>query len=96
MAAKEERDHEDQHVAHVAFKIPNFWPHDPNTWFHKIESKFRICNIRQSPALAPLKTGRKRGWRHRNNPFWPPSPMRSRSTFRRWPLRSEPARKWRR
>jgi hypothetical protein len=32
MAAKEERDHEDQHVAHVAFKIP----------------KFRICNIRQS------------------------------------------------
>jgi hypothetical protein len=22
MAAKEERDHEDQHVAHVAFKIP--------------------------------------------------------------------------
>jgi hypothetical protein len=48
MAAKEERDHEDQHVAHVAFKIPNFWPHDPNTWFRKIESKFRICNIRQS------------------------------------------------
>jgi hypothetical protein len=39
---------EDQHVAHVAFKIPDFWPHDPNTWFRKIESKFRICNIRQS------------------------------------------------
>jgi hypothetical protein len=37
MAAKEERDHQDQHVAHVAFKIPDFWPHDPNT-----------CNIRQS------------------------------------------------
>jgi hypothetical protein len=48
MAAKEERDNEDQHVAHVAFKIPDFWPHDPNTWFRKIESKFRICNIRQS------------------------------------------------
>jgi hypothetical protein len=48
MAAKEERDHEDQHVAHVAFKIPDFWPHDSNTWFRKIESKFRICNIRQS------------------------------------------------
>jgi hypothetical protein len=48
MAAKEEGDNEDQHVAHVAFKIPDFWPHDPNTWFRKIESKFRICNIRQS------------------------------------------------
>jgi hypothetical protein len=48
MAAKEERDHEDQHVAHVAFKIPDFWPHDPSMWFRKIESKFRICNIRQS------------------------------------------------
>ncbi len=35
-------------MAHVAFKIPNFWPHDSNTWFRKIESKFRICNIRQS------------------------------------------------
>ncbi len=45
MAAKEERD---QHVAHVAFKIPDFWPHDPTTWFRKIESKFRICNITQS------------------------------------------------
>jgi len=48
MAAKEERDHEDQHVGHVAFRIPDFWPHDPTTWFRKIESKFRICNIRQS------------------------------------------------
>jgi hypothetical protein len=47
MAAKDE-DHGDQHVAHVAFKIPDFWPHDPSTWFCKIESKFRICNIRQS------------------------------------------------
>ncbi len=27
---------------------PDFWPQDPNTWFRKIESKFRICNIRQS------------------------------------------------
>jgi hypothetical protein len=50
MAAKEERDHEDQHLAHVAFKIPDFWPHDPNTWFQKIESKLRICNIRQSSS----------------------------------------------
>jgi hypothetical protein len=48
MAAKEERDHEDQHVAHMAFKIPDFWPHDPNTCFRKIESKLRICNMRQS------------------------------------------------
>jgi hypothetical protein len=44
MAAKDQ-DHGDQHVA---FKIPDFWPHDQNTWFRKIESKFRICNIRQS------------------------------------------------
>ncbi len=44
-AAKEERD---KHVAHVAFKIPDFWPHDPTTWFRNIESKFRICNITQS------------------------------------------------
>ncbi len=48
MAAKEEKDHEDQHVGHVAFRIPDFWPHDPTMWFQKIESKFRICNIRQS------------------------------------------------
>jgi hypothetical protein len=48
MAAKEEKDHKDQHVGHVAFRIPDFWPHDPTTWFRKIESKFRICNIRQS------------------------------------------------
>jgi hypothetical protein len=47
MGEKDE-DHRDQHVAHVAFKIPDFWPHDPNTWFRKIECKFRICNIRQS------------------------------------------------
>jgi hypothetical protein len=41
MAAKnEDRDHKDQHVAHVTFKIPDFWPHDPNTWFRKIKSKF--------------------------------------------------------
>jgi hypothetical protein len=45
MAAKEEQN---QHVAHVAFKIPDFWPHDPNTWFRKLEWKFRICNISQS------------------------------------------------
>jgi hypothetical protein len=32
----------------VAFKIPDFWPHDPATWFRKLESKFRICNISQS------------------------------------------------
>jgi hypothetical protein len=49
MAAKnEDEDHRDQHVAHVAFKIPDFWPQVPNTWFRKMESKFRICNIRQS------------------------------------------------
>ncbi len=32
----------------MAFKIPDFWPHDPATWFRKLESKFRICNISQS------------------------------------------------
>jgi hypothetical protein len=42
MAAKEEQN---QHVAHVAFKIHNFWPHDPNTWSRQLESNFRICNI---------------------------------------------------
>jgi hypothetical protein len=46
MAAKNED--REQHVAHVAFRICDFWPHDPNTWFCKIESKFRICNITQS------------------------------------------------
>jgi hypothetical protein len=46
MAAKKEEG--DQHVAHVAFKIPDFWPHDPTTWLRKMESKFRICNITQS------------------------------------------------
>jgi hypothetical protein len=46
MAAKKEEG--DQQVAHVAFMIPDFWPHDPNTWFRKMESKFRICNIAQS------------------------------------------------
>jgi hypothetical protein len=35
-------------VTHVSFKIPDFWPHEPNTWFRKMESKFRICNITQS------------------------------------------------
>ena len=35
-------------MGHVVFRIPDFWPHDPSTWFRKIESKFRICNIRQS------------------------------------------------
>jgi hypothetical protein len=29
MAAKNEEG--DQHVAHVAIKIPDFWPHNPNT-----------------------------------------------------------------
>jgi hypothetical protein len=43
MATKTEE--REQHVAHVAFRVPDFWPHDPNTWFRKIESKFRICNI---------------------------------------------------
>ncbi len=50
---------------------------------------------RPSPLSLP-RTGRKRGWRHQNSPLCLPSPMRSRSTFRRWPLRSEPARRWRR
>jgi hypothetical protein len=45
MAAKEEQN---QHVAHVAFKIHNFWPHNPDNWFRQLESKFRICNISTS------------------------------------------------
>jgi hypothetical protein len=48
MAAKKEEG--DQHVAHVAFMIPDFCSHNPNTWFRKMESKFRICNITQSSA----------------------------------------------
>jgi hypothetical protein len=48
MASKEEREHKDQHVGHVAFRIPDFWPNNPSTWFRKIEKKFRICNIKQS------------------------------------------------
>jgi hypothetical protein len=43
-----------------------------------------------SPALAA------EDWHHPSNPFWPPSPMRNRSAFRRWPLLNDPARKWRR
>ncbi len=35
-------------MVHMAFRIPDFWPHDPYTWFRKIESKFRICNTKQS------------------------------------------------
>jgi hypothetical protein len=46
MAAKDEQQH--QHVAPIAFKIHNFWPHDPDTWFRQLESKFRICNISTS------------------------------------------------
>jgi hypothetical protein len=52
MAAKEEQN---QHVDHVAFKIHDFWPHDPNTWFRKLESKFRICNISQSSNGNEIK-----------------------------------------
>ncbi len=48
MVSKDEREDEDQHMGHVAFRIPDFWPHDPSTWFRKIESKFQICNIKQS------------------------------------------------
>jgi hypothetical protein len=42
--AKEEQD---QHAAHMAFKIHDFWPHNPNNWFRKLESQFRNCNISQ-------------------------------------------------
>jgi hypothetical protein len=41
--------------------------------------------------LSPQRTGRRRGWRLRIGPSWLPSPMRSLSTFRRWPLCSGPA-----
>jgi hypothetical protein len=55
------------------------------------------CRRASDPLpLSPPRTGRKRGWQHQNGPFWLPSPMRSRSTFQRWPLRSRPARRWRR
>jgi hypothetical protein len=51
MAAKEEKkDHEDQHVAHVAFKIPDFWPHDLNTWFWKIGTYFMAAFLLRLPA----------------------------------------------
>jgi hypothetical protein len=35
------KEEKNQHVAQVAFKIPDFRPHDLNTWFRKLESKFQ-------------------------------------------------------
>ncbi len=32
----------------MAFKVHNFWPHDPETWFRQLESKFRECHITNS------------------------------------------------
>jgi hypothetical protein len=44
MAAKDEQEEENT-VSHVAFRIHNFWPHDPDTWFRQIKCKFRVCHI---------------------------------------------------
>jgi hypothetical protein len=56
MASKNES--EEQHtVSHVAFKIHNFWPHDPDTWFRQLESKFRVCNISSSQTKFDLLLG---------------------------------------
>jgi hypothetical protein len=38
----------DQHVDPRGIQDPRLWPHEPNTWFRKMESKFRFCNITQS------------------------------------------------
>jgi hypothetical protein len=32
----------------VAVKLPEFWPADPNTWFHQAEAAFRRSNVTQS------------------------------------------------
>ncbi len=32
----------------------NFWPHNPDTWFRVLESKFRVCNITSSTTKFDL------------------------------------------
>jgi hypothetical protein len=44
MAAKNKREEENT-VSHVAFRIHNFWPQDPDTWLRQIECKFRVWLI---------------------------------------------------
>ncbi len=49
----------------MALKIHNFWPHDPDTWFRQLESKFRICNISTSsppPANEGPVANRRQAW----------------------------------
>ncbi len=48
---------------------------------------------RPSPALT-AEDWLEEGLTAPDRPSWLPSQMRSRSTFRRWPLRSGPARRW--
>jgi hypothetical protein len=61
---------------------------------HTIETTGRRANV--PLPLPPPMNGQRRGLRLRIGPSWLPSPMRSRSTFRRWPPPNSPARRWRR
>jgi hypothetical protein len=65
----------------------------------RLESPAFSSRAASAARPANLSRPHRRGLAGRGpggNPFWPPSPMRNRSTFRRWPLRSNPAQKWRR
>ncbi len=48
-------------MGHVAFRIPDFWPHDPSTWFRKNQEQIpnlqhqTILNKIRSPALRPAQ-----------------------------------------
>ena len=50
MAVKKEEG--DQHVAHVTFKIPDFWPHDPTTWFRKMGEQ--IQDLQHNPVIHEI------------------------------------------
>ncbi len=45
MAAKEKRDPEDQHMAHGAFKIPDFWPQAPRPEYVVSKNGEQIPNL---------------------------------------------------
>jgi hypothetical protein len=69
-------------VAHVAFKIPDFWPHDPNTWFRRQESRrgnmVAAVNANYEATVNGVSGGRRRENsphdRRRRSPSRPPFP----------------------